>query len=408
MKSVCLACKGRNWCGVTKCPILNSVYTRYKIKKTLKSPEIFGSTPPATFIGRYGYPKINVGILLPPETGDTSFMDSPKIWYKERMDIERVLEFRSSLINSRKKKSVDATNPDKFLQTVQEVALSSKPIDTEVKLKKIPKFSMTFDFNVSPFGPSATVEKAILAENPKVEKRIEYITSDLDFKAEEAIIDLYNHGHDVYDLSRLLSVGLLGLKKQRKLVPTRWSITAADSIIADNLLDEVKTFPLISEYLLFEANYIGNYFEVLLLPHSWMFEQLEMAIPGGIWSRGEKEPNVINDYEFYFGRKNYAKNVAGAYYSGKLAVLEYLKKIRKQAAVLIVREIRPEYFSEVGVWKVRETIREAMSKKPLTFDSLEYALKRMDIILKIKSGIWARKSKIIEYLKKQKKIIDYF
>jgi len=408
MKSICLACKGRGWCGMSRCPILDSMRARTKMRQTIKSPEIFGSTPPATFIGRFGYPKINVGILLPSEHGDTSLMDSPKEWHAQRLDIGKVLEFRSTLINSRRKNFVDVSRPNKFLETVQEVALSYKPVDTEIVLDKIPKMELKFNFNASPFGPSGTVKKARLTENPKVKKRVEYITSDVDFKATKAMVDLYEHGQDVYDLSRLLSVGLLGLKKQRRLVPTRWSITAADSAIANEMLNEVKAYTSIDEYLLFESNYIGNYFEVLLLPTSWMFEQVEMAIPGGLWSHGLKEPNVISDHEFFWGRKKYAKNVAGAYYSGKLAVLEYLKKIKRQAGVLIVREIRPEYFSEVGVWKIREAVREAMTKKPLRFDSLEYALKRINIMLKIQSDVWSKKSKILDNLKKQRRIMDYF
>ncbi|MEM5792799.1 MAG: Nre family DNA repair protein [Candidatus Aenigmatarchaeota archaeon] len=407
MKSICLACKGRGWCGINRCPILSGIFSKIKLEKKIKKPEIFGSTPPSVFVGRYGYPQVNVGILLPSETGDTSIMDSPTVWFKEKMDITNILIYRASLVNSRRKKPVKSGKNDKFIETVQEASLSSKPIDTEVKLNKIPKFKINFDFNTTPFGPSATVEKVELAENPKVPKRVEYITSDTDLKAEEAILDLYIHGNDVYYLSKVLSVGLLGLKPQRKLVPTRWSITAVDSIISDNLLEKIKTYPEISEYLLFESNYIGNYFEVLLIPHSWMFEQVEMAVPGGLWSKNIREPSVINDYEFYHGRKTYAKDVAGAYYSGKLAVLEYLERIKRQAGVLIVREIRPEYFSEVGVWKVRETVREALTRKPLVFESLEYALKRIDMVLKIKSDFWIKKSKIIDYLKKQKRIFDY-
>jgi len=170
---------------------------KVKLKQTIKSPEIFGSTPPATFVGRYGYPNINIGILLPSELGDTSLMDSPREWHEQRMDIGKILEFRSSLINSRRKNLVDATRPNKFLETVQEVALSSKPVDAEVVLNKIPKFSMSFDFNVSPFGPSGTVEKARLTENPTVKKRVEYVTSDVDYKATKALVDLYEHGQDV-------------------------------------------------------------------------------------------------------------------------------------------------------------------------------------------------------------------
>jgi hypothetical protein len=37
-----------------------------------------------------------------------------------------------------------------------------------------------------------------------------------------------------------LSIGVLGLKKDKKLVPTRWAITATDDILAKKLLEKVK------------------------------------------------------------------------------------------------------------------------------------------------------------------------
>ena len=405
---LCLACKGRLWCGRKKCPILEKARALSKLKLEIKSNEIFGSTPPSCFVGRFGYPKINTGILLPPEVGDTRILDSPKTWYEKRIEIDKVLSFRASLVNSRRKAYVrNALNPDKFLQTVQEVAMSSKPVDTEVTLKHKPRITITFNLHAPPFGPSAFVQRVKLAENPRIKRKVDYVSSDPDLKAGDASLYLYEHGFDVYQISRLLSVGLLGLKIQRKLVPTRWSITAADSIISDALLEKIKTYPLISNYLLFESNYIGNYFEVLLLPTHWMFEQVEIAVPGGIWTRKLREPNIIQDHEFYWGRRTYAKTVAGAYYASKLAVLEYLERIKRQAGVLIVREIRPEYFAPIGVWKIRECVRDAVRKKPLVFFSLEDALKRVDEKLIVKHKTWQKKSKIMDLILHQRKIQEF-
>jgi len=39
---------------------------------------------------------------------------------------------------------------------------------------------------------------------------------------------------------------------------------------------------------------------------------------------------------------------------------------------------------------------------------LEYALKRINVMLKIKSDVWSKKSKVIEMMKKQRRIVDYF
>jgi hypothetical protein len=42
--------------------------------------DLAGCSPPAVFVGRYGYPKVDIGPLLPPEFGDTSIMDKPEMW----------------------------------------------------------------------------------------------------------------------------------------------------------------------------------------------------------------------------------------------------------------------------------------------------------------------------------------
>lgn len=382
---------------------------KVRIKSKIKSKDIFGSSPPSCFIGSYNYPKINTGVLLPPEAGNTIMYDAPVKWFEDRIGVGEILNFRSSLINSRRSMEVkSATNPNRFLESAQEVAMASIPVDIEVSLNKIPKFSMNFGDSITPFGPNARVEKLKLTENPKIERKVDYIVSDSDLKAQQGIMNLYNKKVDNYRIDKILSIGLLGLKIQRKLVPTRWSITATDDIIGKELIKEVKGYPKISEYLLFESDYIGNFFQVLLLPTEWMFEQIEMGLPGGFWTKGVSQPFISTDNEFYFGRKTYASNVAGGYYAGRLGVLEHLTKIRRQAGVLVLREVRPESIGNVGVWKVRETVRDAMTKKPKKFDSLEKTLAEVNRNFMISDSFWKPKSKILENLRKQKRLLEFF
>jgi len=49
-------------------------------------------------------------------------------------------------------------------------------------------------------------------------------------------------------------------------------------------------------------------------------------------------------------------------------------KNKIQAGVLIFREIRPEYAIPVGVWQVREGIREAMKQQPQITSDYNQAL----------------------------------
>ncbi|TLY10983.1 MAG: hypothetical protein E6K88_02680, partial [Thaumarchaeota archaeon] len=41
---------------------------------------IDGSSPPSVFVGRYGYPKVRIGPMIPPLHGDTTILDRSEMW----------------------------------------------------------------------------------------------------------------------------------------------------------------------------------------------------------------------------------------------------------------------------------------------------------------------------------------
>ena len=124
----------------------------------------------------------------------------------------------------------------KLLELSQDIAMSSSPVDVEIQLKEKPKFRLNLDSHMAPTGPNARLKKASLTENPKIHTKVYRVFEDIDLKANEAVNYLYENNFDENFLSRILSVGTLGLKKDRKLVPTRWSITATDDIIGKNIV----------------------------------------------------------------------------------------------------------------------------------------------------------------------------
>ena len=258
--NLCPACQSQLWRHRSNCPVLKRILLQKDFKANIKQ-EIFGSSPPSVLVGEWNYPKVNVGLLLPPEQGDTAVYDAPKQWFQNNYSIEDVFKLRLNLFNAKRLfNTADVLKPDKSLQVIQETAASNLSLDTEVVFEKKPLFTLNFDPFSAPFGPSGLAKKIEVTENPKIDRKVNYVISDVDLKAEEAVMKLYKEGYDVYSLSKILSVGLLGVKIQRKLVPTRWAITATDSIIIKNLLKEVKGYDSIDQYMMFEASYMGNYF----------------------------------------------------------------------------------------------------------------------------------------------------
>jgi len=361
-----------------------------------------GTTPPALFVGKFGYPKVYIGILAPPvhqEREVADMLDSPERWYAQRATIEQILNFRGQMIYSRFKSPVKQAS-GKLVEATQEVAMVRKPTDVEVELKKQPKFNMKFDTWATPIGNPAQVLKVELTENPSVERKVDYMVSDMDIKAHDAAVELYRFGLPVSRIQKIFSAGLLGVRIQRKFVPTRWSLTAVDDIIGKSIIRCVKDYQQLSEIRLFSNEYLGNHYEILLMPGAYEYELVEA------WNVDSPYPMIGSDYERHWLRESYADTTHGAFYSGRLAAGEYLDKIKRQAAVLIVREVRPEYTVPMGIWQLRECVRGAFTKSFEKFDTLEQAIDRICSKM-IVGRKWIRKSKMLRELREQKRISDF-
>lgn len=359
-----------------------------------------GTSPPSIFIGRHSYPKIFVGILSPPQLQENAeILDSPEKWYEQKASIDQILNYRGQMIYSQF--SSDVKRPKgKLVDVLQELAISKKSADVEINLMKNPKFNFTFSDWFAPVGNPAPLVNAKLVTNPVVERKVDYLISDHDIKAQQAVSELYKHNLPVSRIQKIFSAGLLGLPIQRKFVPTRWSITAVDDIIGKILTEKIKTYQEIDEIFLFRNNYLANYFEILLIPGIYQYELIEA------WDVDKSKPMLGSDYEPQLGRKEYANVTGGAFYAAKLSIMEYLEKIKRQAAILVVREVRPEYYAPVGVWKIRETVKDAFNKPYEKFDSIEQAIKSICGRLIIKEK-WIIESKLLRTLKEQTKIKQF-
>ncbi len=401
-ESRCVLCKGSKMlCGKLYCPLLVKYYHKRRVEHLLKE-EMYGSSPPAVFVGRYGYPKVQVGPLVPPVVEDTSIMDTPEFWIHKSID--DVVSFRSMLVRGKKTHSVYNLD-SKYILELQEITLASRPIDMEVRFSKKPKASISLDSEVQPYGPSAPLREMHIP-NVSADAKVERAYYDTDWKAADALYTLYRDGVLVSKLQRALSMGIFGEKKQRRLVPTRWSITAVDSTLSIRLLDKIKAYPLINEYRVYESHEFDNTFVVLMLPRGWRYELVEAWYPNTVWNPYGSEVFMLSDYEDYNGRSDYAQ-IGGCYYAARLAVSELLEGERRQAEVIVLREARPGYIMPLGVWHVRENVRNALRSFPARFDCLRDAVSYIQGMLRIPWQQWVRHSYLLRDAFYQKRLEDF-
>ncbi len=404
--SICIICRGsRLLCGRTRCPSILKMNSLLKVDSSIRDEQLHGSSPPAVFVGSMGYPNVYAGPLVPPLTGDTSILDFPEGWIGKTID--EIIDFRTKLV--RGKFRVNVKRPEKagrMIDETLELALSGRPVDAEVIFKKKPSGRVLFDSETQPVGPSGIIRKMSIGTS-KIDRNIEKAYGDEDLKAEEALIKLYIEGTPISKIQRAFSIGAFGIKKDRRIVPTRWSITAVDPIISRWLIEErVKRNPPINEYRIYEFEYLGNRFIILLMPSNWSYEWIEAWYPGTAWNPGCDSVALGGDWEGYRGRKTYA-SIGGCYYAVRLAVAEHLAFQRRQATVLAMREIHPGYLTPLGVWINRECVRQALKREPLKYNNIEEALSYIGSKFTVNINEWIDTSRILKDTLYQEKITKY-
>lgn len=364
-------------CGINPCPLLAEVRNRLPVVEPTSIVEMVGPSPPQLFVGRYGYPDVRAGPsaswlsendseFAPSATGDPADLFG--------RPLEEVAARHANLITGGQRMKVqEAQQPGQMLETTQEIAMAARSVDVELDFASPIRIgrSPTFDSMSTPLGPAGEVLRAEVVGHPSIPRKVDSIASETDLLATDAMDELSASAIGEAHISRLLSSGILGRESTRRLVPTRWSITATDDMLGKRLWRKVRDLPSIDKVSVYEATYLDNRFHIILTPGLWAFHMLEAWTKGSLWS---DSGGVIGDWEEMKPRTKYADRITGAYYAARLGVLEHMLSVGRSGACLIWRDIGEGYWAPVGVWLIRETVREAMKQTPKQFDSLKEAV----------------------------------
>src|SRR3989338_6898550 len=305
--AACAICTGRRrFCIHRSYPLPASFAIEQAVRAKL-SQDFFGPST-SVFIGSHGYPNVRAGPLAALE--QLPDLENPAAWVGK--SYAEIITLRSMLLRSEQLSAV--TERSRFTRTLQELALAELPPDTELRFSKVPRYRFTLSDSLQPMGPSGLLEQMRVAENVRIAPAVERIASD-ELTAAQATAALYSSGQDVYKITAILSSGALGIGARRKLVPTRWSITATDDQVAKALLEEGRRFPQLREPLVGEVEFMDNHFVQLFLPGAWEFENFETWVPGSNWFEGSLHPtgklsrtpryNAIQEHEPFAGRTDY-------------------------------------------------------------------------------------------------------
>jgi Uncharacterized conserved protein len=341
-----------------------------KIKIDTSFKLVEGSTPPSGIVGEKGYPKVSLIINIPPSVygEDARKYENVKEWWG-KVNLGDIIKLRSSLISSITTVKVEKAT-EYYNTEIPLAIISDNPVVSEAKLKTL-EAKLKFDGIILPRGPGGIAEEIKVIDNPKIPTKLDKLIFD-DVKSAEAILELYRYNVDYYKIMHALSFGLLGKKKNRRFVPTRWAITAVDSTVGKFLYSKIINYNEVNEIEVYHGSYLGNYFYVVLYPSKFSSIWIEIWHPLSLWSQdltiSELKENFWGEYEY----------LDGGYMAARLAVLEHLEEVKRQAGVIIIREITEEYFAPVGNWHIRETVRNAMKNRIGKYDNLDQAISEVN------------------------------
>ncbi|MCL5408041.1 MAG: hypothetical protein M1518_01590 [Candidatus Thermoplasmatota archaeon] len=394
--SLCIRCKGSKLlCGKSACPIVAKAYLTQGI--SLEVNDVSGDSPPSIFVGQFGYPKVRIGPALPVRRGDTSIYERPDQW--GRLTLDQIAKLRFSLYRGYKILPISSpSDPNNYLLELHDLILSSRPVFSEIEYSSTER-KIDFSAESQPFGPGGYAKNFYHESSPS-HPNLEKVYYDTDLKTVDALKLLYSET-SIYAIEKVFSAGMLGKTKNRKIVPTRWSITAVDKTLSDQLIPFVRNCAEVEGNVYFHFKRIGNEYYILIVPGDYSFEMIELWNNGSIWA-GPRESSAEGDYEKP-GRMVVNPRIAGAFFAAKLPILDYLKKKEKKGNILVFRFVDGDYTIPLGVWQVRENVKIALRAENY-LDSIDQFFD----IIKIRRKVDLRaNSKTYQIIKRQRKITEY-
>jgi len=380
----------------TKQEFFKQIKAYQKTLKPTKEIEGFGSAP---IVGEKNYPFLQIHNSS-NENKNNSYLNSNKI---VKQGYKHIFELKAKNILGSTQNTYIKNTTNRINNEIIDIYKSKKAIEFNSKFEKELKFDKILTNKMSGImGSKNELESLQATENTKTSKQIEKYSSN-DAKAKEAIIKLYERGKNEQQIIHLLSLGVFGVNINKKLVPSRWAITAYDKTIEHYLYKKITKYPIINE---FEVYYYKNKSDThvnILLPDHYTGTHTEN------WSDSySDEWDGFNTD--YFNHVNKIPTPdplnSGGYYATKVALNEHLNSRKKQASAIMVRVIR-NYDVPLGVVFVRECVRESFKNRIFKTNSF----KELEKYIKINFPIHYKhfiESKVLQEQRKQTKLNQFF
>ncbi len=354
----------------------------------LKSHTLF--TPPGIFIETARYPILNAGVLASPYPLETlSIYDHPESW--RGLGRDAILAMRRHLYSIVIPVNAREMQPKQIIDSLQTIALSVNPVALGVEVEGLPPRHLYSSEGQLPAGPVVKARSLEILSKPEISRVAQKIT-DKDIPAAEGIWKLFEYDYSLEQITRILAVGLLGMKKNRRMM----TIRSAYRIVIDTYINEVIMNLIdqsqIEDFEIYIGKCCNDSFTILASPGESRVDYIRLEKYGPHISRGVSidDPKLSRDDSRAGNFANFARYSA----------FRHLLKKQANAHLIIFHHTAISENQIITPWIARAGTHDALSKDPIVIQDLNGAIEILDSILPLGLKTWVHDTPLINRVKK--------
>jgi hypothetical protein len=195
-----------------------------------------------------------------------------------------------------------------------------------------------------------------------------------------------------------MSVGLLGMKENRRMLPTKSAYKACIDSYVNRCVSELIDRPLTSKLVLGTVEADGEVFTVFSQP----------GMPRVDYLRIERKDYGTERGSSFEGMKNLSLDPKTSVFAdhARFSVYSNFIQKRKGAHVTVFHFSRKARNDILGPWRVRAGVKAAMETDTLELDSRENAFAVLESLLSPNLAIWTQDTPLAETLNIERRIVE--
>lgn len=356
-----------------------SVTTQIELGSTSHQDDLTVFCPPGITVETAKYPILMSGFLASTQpTEFISIYDHPTAW--RGLDREAIIAMRRQLFRFLIPTDARSLVPKETIESLQQIALSVSPLAIGVEVPTLPPRRLNAFPGQLPMGTDVLVKSFEIVSDAEISKVAQRITQR-NIPTTEAIRQLFEYDYALEQVARLISVGLLGMHKHRKLVPLKNAFKIAIDSYIDNALLDLAEKSLTAVARIHQSRIHGDNFIVVSIPGEPRVDYFQMEV---------LPDSVQRQYSFeskHYGSSNAKASVYASH--SRFSAYHHMTKIGESSHMFIFHLIRDTRNSILGPWLARAGVEEALCGEAVELDSNTNLETILDALLYPNLDVWA-------------------